>query len=396
MRKWHRNLRIAAVGMMTAGCASTQLPPPEETTVPEGPPIRQPGDAYVMYYANSSDLRVRNTSAGVDSVVITGARDVRGKASPDNSHLAVVFRQGDSSKVSMVDGVSGDMWTVHAAAGDLDYTLAWSSGSDALGVGYRPLGRGRSAVLMADLAGNVRNIGCSASNRFIAWRANGQVIVRDNRNVYAVDTRNCNTLATLPMRGKTEITYSANGNRVTFLRNGGLFVANYNGANTQGVAAARYRPHNVIWSPDHNKIVFEVNSQRFANITHIAFYDLSAGRAAFRAEERPLGIPRDGNPCWSPSGARLAHDRFFARRSADGQGYFQKQHVVTSASSDNEVVVLDELIRGEQPEAQACVWLDEFHLAVMSVDGPKILNVDTRIAYTLPPNSRLLYARVVD
>ena len=195
------------------------------------------------------------------------------------------------------------------------------------------------------------------------------------------------------MSGKTDITYSPDGSRVAFKRANSLFVAEYNGANTQQIASARSAASNLQWSPDSRKIAFEIQSPRHDNITHVAVYDYATGNATFRADQRPLGVPDDHNPCWSPDGTRLSLDRSYARRGESGE-YVQKQKVITPVPGEDENVVLEELIRGAIPTSEGCAWVDDQHIALVSADGSKILNVDTKVAYSLPDNVRLLFAKV--
>jgi dipeptidyl aminopeptidase/acylaminoacyl peptidase len=350
-----------------------------------------------MYYANGSGIRIRNTGAVVDSVLIAGATDVEAKPSPDNSALALAYRQGNSTNLVLVDAASGNVTTVHTASGGGFYTFAWAPGSDALGAGYRPSGAAeRSAVVIADLSGNVRNVGCSMSNRFVAWRANEQVVVGDGSNIYTVSARDCTTLATLPRNGKTDITFSPDGSRVLFKRANSLFIARYDGASTTQIAAPRSRANNMRWSPDSRKIAFEIQSPRYGNVTHVAVYDYATGQATFNTEEKPLGVPKDNNPCWSPDGTRLSLDRSYAR-SGEAGDYVQQQKVVTRVPGNDENVVAEELVRGAASEGRDdCSWVDDEHLALMSTDGPKIVNVDTKVAYRMPSNVKLLYARVAN
>ncbi len=381
-----------AVTLVAIGCSSSQGRAVDP--VPAGPPIVQPGDGYVMYYADNTGIRLRNTGARIDSVLLPAATDVQAKPSPDRDAVAVSFRRGGSAHLILVDAATGAISSVHSAMGSGSYTFAWARASDALGVGYRSTdGSTRSVVLIADRAGNVRNVGCNVSNRFIAWRANGQIVVGDGANMYTVDVRNCETLATLPMSGKTDITYSPDGSRVAFKRDNSLFVAKYNGANAQQIAAARSSASNLQWAPDSRKIAFEIQSPRYANITHVAVYDYATGHATFRAEQRPLGVPDDHNPCWSPDGTRLSLDRSYARRGESGE-YVQKQKVITPVPGEDENVVLDELIRGRIPASEGCAWVDDQHIALVSADGPRIFNVDTKVAYSLPDNVQLLFAKV--
>ncbi len=345
-----------------------------------------------MYYADSTGIRLRNAGAQVDSVLLSAATDVQAKPSPDRDAVAVSFRLAGSAHLIILDAATGAVSNVHSASGGGSYTFVWARGSDAVGVGYRSTdGSTPSAVLIADRAGNVRNVGCSVSNRFIAWRASDQIVVGDGRNIYTVDASNCQTLATLPMRRKTDITYSPDGNRVAFKRANSLFVAEYNGANAQQIVAARSAASNLQWSPDSRKIAFEIQSPRYANITHIAVYDFATGQTTFRAEQRPLGVPDDHNPCWSPDGTRLSLDRSYTRRGELGE-YVQKQKVITPVPGEDEHVVLEELIRGAIPPSEGCTWVDDQHVVLASVDGPKIFNVDTKEAYDVPDNVRLLFA----
>jgi Tol biopolymer transport system component len=350
-----------------------------------------------MYYSDGSGIRMRNTGTVVDSVVIPGATDVVAKPSPDNSAVAVSYRQGTSTSLVMIDAASGTVSTVHSASGGGSYTFAWAPGSDALGAGYRPSGgAGRSAVLIANRSGNVRNVGCSASNRFLAWRSDGQVVVGDGSNIYTVSARDCSTLATLPMSGKTDITYSPDGSRIFFKRANSLFIARHDGASTTQIAAPRSRANNMRWSPDSRKIAFEIQSPRYGNVTHVAVYDYATEQATFNTEEKPLGVPTDENPCWSPDGTRLSLDRSYARRGEAGD-YVQQQKIVTRVPGNDESVVDEELIRGAVPEGRdVCSWVDGEHLALTSTDGPRIFNVDTKVAYRMPSNVKLLYARVAN
>ena len=378
------------------GCASAPSVPLEgpEPEAPAAPPIVQPGDGYVMYYVDGTDVRMRNTAAAVDSVVLSGVSDVQASASPDGHRLALAYSRDDSTALVLVDALAGDTASVHSGPGGR-YTLAWSADGDALGAGHQPHGGQGGAVLVVDREGNVRNIGCSVSNRFVAWRSNGQVIVSDGANIYTVDTRNCGTLSTLAMRDKTHITFSPDGNLVLYVRNEALVGARYDGGGSQYVARARYQARNAQWAPDSRRIAFEVQSERYGNVTHLAIYQYATGQMSVHDEEQPLGVPRDMNPCWSPSGDRIAYDRDYLR-SGGGQEYVQRQKVVRSLTNGEEVVVVEELVRDvSRAERTACGWVDDSHIAVKSADGPRIFHIETKVTYRMPQNSRLLYARVI-
>jgi Tol biopolymer transport system component len=348
-----------------------------------------------MYYANGSGIRVRDTGREVDSALVAGATDVRAEPSPDRRRVALSYRQANTTNLIVVDGVSGRVSRVHDGPGNSEYTLAWSAAGDVLGIGYRAGTAG--GILVSDGNGNLRDVGCSASNRFLAWRSNGQAVVSDDRNVYTVNTNDCGTLATLPMQGKSDITYAPRGGRVAFRRGGALFVAEHDGANAQQVTNARSNAANLRWSPDGGRLAFDVQSPQYANVTHIAIYDFGTGRATFNAEERALGMPRDAQACWSPNGRSLAHERAYPRTDGSGQSYLQRQKVVRPIPGSDEDVLMEELVRGTPDEDRwLCRWIDDDHLALQSNEGPLIYNVGTKTAYEMPRDGRLLYARVAN
>lgn len=387
-----RRLWVAAAGLLAMGCASG--PAVVEDVAPAGPALAQPGDSYVMYYANGSGIRVRDTGRQMDSTLVAGATDVRAAPSPDRRRVALSYRLANMTSLIVVDGVSGRVSRVHDGPGDGEYTLAWSAAGDVLGIGFRA-GEG-GGILVSDGNGNLRDVGCSDSNRFLAWRSSGQAVVSDDQNVYTVNTSDCSTLATLPMQGKSDITYAPNGGRVAFRRGGSLFVAEHDGANAQQVTNARSNPANLRWSPDGGRLAFDVQSSQYADVTHIAIYDLATGQATFNAEERALGMPRDAQACWSPNGRSIAHERAYFRTDGSGQSYLQRQKVVRPIPGSDENVLLEELVRGTPAEDRwLCRWIDDGHLALQSNEGPLIYNVDTKTAYEMPRDGRLLYARVV-
>ena len=358
----------------------------------DGPPIRQPGDSYLTYYADDTGIRVRDARANVDSVLVSGATDVQSKPSPNGAYVGISYVRGDSSFMVMIDGQSGVVHPVHAGVRGT-FTYAWAPGSDAIGVGYRP-SSGRSAVLIVDTQGSVRNVGCSASNQFLAWRANGQVVVANSANVYTVRASNCATLETLPKRGKTQITYSHDGTRVVFERGGQLILASHNGANANPITNSQSGARNLVWSPSSRTLAFDLNSPRYRSVRHIGMFDVRRSQATFDGSEKPLGMPVDTNPCWSPSGSRLAFDRAYQRSGLGGDSYLQVERVVETFPGGQEATVSEELVRGRQV-ASDCLWADDDHIVAVTPDGVKIINVTDNVAYQMPEGAKVLYARVL-
>ncbi len=422
---WGRTLRYAVVCIAgsTAACASGS-PPPTAAPAPRATIEAPVGEHYVIHYVDDGGLRRRDTRSGIDSMMVSiEGSVVESKESRDKRHIAVAFERGDSKALAIIDVTSGGITEVHAVPGAARYSLAWSADGETLGVGYRVEGadgqRRASGIALIDIDGTVRDVGCSVSNRFVAWVANGRLAVGDGVNYYIVNPRGCGTVATIPLRGKQDVTFSPDGRKM-FLRRGPqdqysrqqagnrleLHVADYNGANSRRVTDYRFEARNARWSPDSRKIAFELKSQRFANLWHVAVYDLARDQATFDAKQRTLGQPQDGEPFWSPGGDKLVHDRSFARRGA-GQSYSTNQKVVkvlpegsATLSNSAEIVVAEEVsqegtVTGE-PIGRTLGWIDDTHIAFSSSRWTRITNIDQKQTYDLPPSAHLLGVAVVD
>ena len=391
---------MSLLGLLgVAGCSSGGAPAPQPGAAP-APVVRQPLDGanYLVYYVEDNGLHVMNTRTGVDSIAFTVAGETHAAVSPAGDRFVVTYRDDDSSKTVVIDGASGTTSRVYASGGVGQYTYGWSTDGSRLGVGYRS-DEGPGGVVVFGAEGQPRQVGCSTADRFLAWRTDGGMIVADANNVYAASADDCTTLATLPKRGKTDIVYSANGEKVSFLRNNRagqpeLWVANYNGAGAQTVAPYQYRPQHTTWAPDAGRIAFTLQSQQYANVTHVAVHDLTTGRATFDAEPTELGVPSDDNACWSPDGARLAFDRSFAR-SGGGQSYVTMQKVVTELESGTQAVVAEELVRDQSPRA-GCAWADDTHLLVSFTDETHIVDVTSKATFTVPAGRQVLFALAIE
>lgn len=393
-------LTAAALG---AGCASA--PPAVEEPSPVEPAAGPlPGTNYLSYAADRTGLRVRDTRTGSDSVVVPAFdRLALAAPSPDGLRLAVAFRRGDTSAVVLVDAVTGLVTPIHQGLGDGTHTLGWSGDGRRLGVGYQPGARdpSRGVILVVGADGSTDNAGCSVSDRFEAWRDDGTMIVSDGRNVYTVRATGCATVATLPMSGKRDFSFSRDGTRLTFNRvsgiDAGLTVSASNGANARRIADPQFLPRNVRWSPDNRKLAFEIRSRQYANVTHIAVYDVASNRVTIGDQQTPLGLPIDANPCWSPSGRRLAYDRQYPRSSGE-QAYTMHQKVVKTVSDGVERVVSEELVSDRSGATltgvDVCHWADEDHLLVPTSRGWDVVNVQSGTSYAIPGERRVVLVRV--
>jgi dipeptidyl aminopeptidase/acylaminoacyl peptidase len=412
-----KHLVLGVAAFYLAGCASS-APPPVEAPEPVAAPAVS-GAGYLVYYADSTGIWRRDTRVGEDDLLLrVNATVVQVRMSPDGRRTAVVYREADGSVLSVIDGASGNVATVHTGGPDLIYTLQWSRNGSALGVGFYEegarRGRGERGVLVFRSDGSVHNVGCSVSNRFAGWRSNGTLVVGDGTNLYIVSANNCGTLFTLEPRGRSEIAYSPDGSQFLYSRSRGiryrnrrsrvqrseLFLAQYNGRNGRKIVDYNHNPGNARWSPDGRKIAFEAESQDYANITHLAIYDVRSGRLSVDSKEKALGLPSDGAPCWSHDGARIAYDRAYVRRTGEDL-YYTKQRVVRNVATGDEQIIAEELSRADDPIATGlagdnCGWVDARHLAVAVEGGVKIVNVDTNGSYELPPDHYLLLAAVYE
>ncbi len=405
--------------VLTAGCGSAGTPPADAPA--PAPVVEAPvGEHYLIHYVDHTGIRRRDTRTRTDTVILATPGEVMlSRRSGDGTKVAVALARSDSTVLVMVDLADGSLSQVHAVPGEATYTFDWSVGGEKLGVGYRVESGsepGRSGVLLIDAAGDIHDVGCSVSDRFVAWVPNDRLAVGDGANFYIVDARGCRTLATIPLRGRRDVTYSPDGRRI-FLRRGPqdqfsrqragrrleLYVADYNGANPKRVTDYRFEARNARWSPDSRKIAFELKSQQFANLWHVAVYDLARDQATFDAKQRTLGQPLDSDPYWSPSGAKLVHDRSYARQGA-GQSYSTNQKIVKvlppggTLSNSAETVVGEELSQEDgvtgEPIGRTLRWIDDTHIAFASPRWTRITNIEGNHTYDLPAGARLLSVEV--
>ena len=119
-----QHLAFLACALIAAGCASTG-----GGVVGDVAPVGRvesigplDGTNYLMYYGDETGIRIRNTMAVVDSLLIPGAQVSRVQMAPDGSAAAVEYRVGDAVVIGVLRGAGGGMVTVHegTAAGDDD------------------------------------------------------------------------------------------------------------------------------------------------------------------------------------------------------------------------------------------------------------------------------------
>lgn len=408
LRRWPLRAAPALAGAIL-GCAGGQ-PAAEPSPEPEvAAPL--PGDNYAVVYRADGAIRHMDTRTGEPGrVLVKAGQVVSAVPSPDGRRVAVALKQGAQSAVRVLDAASGSGTEVYDGGAEASFTMRWSGDGTRLGVGVRDPGRGGIVLLDAD--GSVRSIGCRASDRFEAWRTPAEVVVRGEASLYVVRTSDCGTLATIGLTGMRDPEYSRDGSRLSYYQDRPvtfanraepelipeLWIAAPDGAGARVIADYQSRPRHAVWSPNGERIVYEVVSRRWANTTHLVAYEPATNAYAYIAQEMELGVPNDFGACWSPDSRRIAHDRTYAR-STGARSYTTRQVVVREGTTEK--VVLDEVI--DVPPAQVvadpparCRWMGGRYLLVDTRQGQRVVDVEDGETYRVPPERQVLVVRVFE
>jgi hypothetical protein len=406
-------MRFWWIAVMATACASGGSGEAESAAAPA------PGAGHAYVYQSGEAIYRQDTRTGTDEPVVRNVGAVlAAAASSSGRQLAVAFRSGGTTQIVAIDNETGSITDVHEGPTGTVYTLAWSSGGDLLGVGFQHTGGG--GVKLLDASGTVRDIGCEASDRFVAFRSASEAIVSDGTNFYTVSSEDCGTLATVARLGRSELEFAPNGRRVAYFRERTvtftnrpqpeivkeLWVAQHDGRGERLIADYQSRPQNAEWSANANLITYEVVSRRWTNTLHVVMYDVSGNTYIYVAEEKELGVPSDFNVCWSPDNYRIAHERTYAR-VGQAQTYTTRHVVVRGRlgapprprrQSVNEKVVFEELI-GEEPGGMPaddgfapCRWIGPHHLLISTRQGQRVIGVDDGTVHEFPADQRVLAA----
>jgi hypothetical protein len=400
---------VLAVASTVVGCAGGQ---------PTGEPAPEPaaaaplaGDNYAFVYVADGDIRQADTRVGPrDRILAQASQVLLAVPSPDGRRVAVALRRGTGDAVRVFDAESGSVREVYGGAAGASFTMQWSTDGARLGVGVR--GGGRAGIVVLEAGGSVRDIGCRASDRFVVWRRPTEAVVQDGTNFYVVRTSDCATVATIGRAGMRDPEYSRGGTTLSYYQDRSVKVANrveselipelwiarYDGAGARVIADYQSRPRNSAWSPDGERIVYEVVSRRWANTTHLVTYEPDTDAYEYIAKEMDLGVPNDFGACWSPDGSRFAHDRTYAR-STGTRSYTTRQVVVRNGT--DEKTVFDEVIDAAPAQVVAdpparCRWMDARYLLVDTRQGQHVVDVEDGETYRLPADRRVLAVRVFE
>lgn len=398
MTKWM--LATVIVGhsiVAVAGCAPSGTTPEAPPATPE---VRAPldGTNYQVYYLREGAVWNLDTRNGTDSAVVSNETGPTVVPAVRGRHFAAVRFSSESEALHLVGTNREITGSIHNG-GAGTYSFAWSLDGARLAFGYRPneAGSGIGGIWIVAGDGEPLPVGCSAANRVHAWKRDTGLLVGDAANVYTVSAQNCATLATLPRQGKQDFAFAANGSRLSFLRDSpqgaALYIANHDGSGAQRIADPQVRPRNARWAPDGSMVAFEIDSPRFANRSHVAVQDIANRRISFYDRESALGVPSEGNACWSPDSRRVLFDRVFDR--SDGvQSYQTRQKVVKTGAV--EAMVFEELRRDSVTQHDVCHWLDNEHILIASNEGYRVVNVDSRDDFVIGDVESVLVVNVYE
>ena len=389
---------VLPIAFFLAACSGSApvAPPPADPApieeAPDGPP-------YAILHTNADGLRLTDLRTSGSGLLAQGAAygGVHA-ASPSGRYVAVGLAWPDSAQLVLVDAHTGARSTLHRGPATTVYTPAWAPDVDALVFGhYVPSGdaMGRGGIATAALDGTVRDAGCSASKRALAWLPDGPLLVSDGANLYVVEAEGCRTLNALDARRLHEVTVSPDGLRMAYIYrelnydrasrayvpDSTLYIADVTGENAVEVAGDRYRAHRPAWSPDGRVLAFDVAPQEHPDARSISLYDLDTGQATYLVPPDETGGTQDTRALWSPDGRYLAFTRTDrATGSSSPMVYsFEELLLRTAASGDL-----------ERPAATG--WAGAETLVLRGAATTLLAPMSTSDPIALPPHTRLIHA----
>ena len=409
----------AACILLISGCTSTS--PSSYSSPAAQAPVRESSSAspeITTYFVDQAGVQQLNTRSGQRELLIPlDEYSVQKRVAPDEQKMAVSYMEGDSTKVVVIEIGSGRVQQLYAGPADKSYSFEWSPESTELAIGFfseRKSGdvyvADEGNIVIADLNGDIRNLGCGVSKKVDAWLPNGDLVVsegRGSRSMYVVDSTDCRTLATVPIENKRQISFSPNGQYFLYYesvpvqdRSTGqttnvpeLHVARNDGSEIEKVAGYTYEPQNAAWSPDGQQIAFDVRSPEWSNIRHIAVYDLSANEATFHQKENMLGLPTSERPFWSPDGNRLLYFNSYERGDQFRVSHHIYRNVVRNLRTEEVTVLTEELVQlGQSSEVgMPTDWIDDRTVLIENADAYRIVDTATQATREMPSDRTFLY-----
>lgn len=325
-------LVLFVFGMILSACSG-----PSRSALPEDPAVenslesRGVGTSYVWVDSSRSVVR---TALGEEAFYVGDGGRVVFSSTPENGSVAVYAVESNGRiQLVFVDLTSGTSRELHAGSTPLEYTGAWSPDEQSFAFGYNtPVeGQGRNSIgeggimIFSRGEGQVRSVGCSASQAVISWPSDSALFVRNNDNMYGVSPLDCATQRTVDIRKWHHISPSPDGHRIAYILrdlafnsdtrqyepDSMLYVVPVGEKGGILVVGDRYRPRNQVWSADSKELAFDV-LERVGEEKRVVFiYQLEEDKRLV------LTTPADANPSEShPSYYGSSHSVYFL---ADGE-----------------------------------------------------------------------------
>lgn len=168
---------------------------------------------------------------------------------------------------------------------------------------------------------------------------NKYLVYADYKGYYLINKKNNKLIKTLygfNLHKRKHLTFSPNGKYLFYIESrkviyqfgnshnqNELFLANFKGQNSKLIIGFKYNPKNIEWSPASDQIICDIASQKWSNIRHIAFYNISTNRTIHREYTGYKNMPNFTNNGLSPSGKYiLAWDRIESQTFPLREQYF--------------------------------------------------------------------------
>ena len=352
------NFLIVVLAFFAGSCATSRIAENENSKDKKLNSVK-------AYYYDSTGLKVLDTETNTKKSLIEFTHMlVQRKISPDNSKIAINYFENDSSKIVTIDTNTERIWEIETKTDQYLFTFEWSPSSDSLAVGYFTEKKsgdrnvaGEGGIFISSIDGIKREVGCSVSKSVYAWLPDGRLAVSSgfgSEYIYIVNNENCNTIQTINKKDKKDIIFSPDGNKILFTRFEEVYNISYDtnqnlpelyildveSNKETKIAGYQYKPRNASWSPDGTKVAFDIQSDKWSNVHHIAIYDLEKGEAQFIVDrDRFYGVSNDQNPHWDKTGSRLLINRSYEST----RGLVINQKIIRNLSNGKEIKLVEKI-----------------------------------------------------
>lgn len=364
---------------------------------------------------NKNGIGYLNSEKDSLEILIPGNLIVWDKlTSPNKEKIIISYSNNDvdSIYISMIDTKSFEVQKLHSVHKSYYYSFSWSPNYDEVAIGYHSeierngsIVAGDGSIEIISINENIRSLGCSISKQVHFWLPNGNLVVSQGRgykNLYVVDSDNCNTIKNISVDEKEQISFSPDGKYMSYIKRRevyfrreqrmrnvpDLFIANYDGTESKIVVSYQYDPRNISWSPNSRHLIFDVISQEWSNIRHIGIYSIQDDNATLsRREDSFYGLPSSTKPMWSHNGSHILFSNIYNDR-ANSHGIVH--HSVVRNINNNEHSVVDsDVLRSHERNrnrgfGQPIFWVDNNTVLVGSFDNYSIIDIksDDRLTYS--------------